>query len=115
MAEKQPTGVHLVGSVPLEDSEAVFRTASEIMGDRLRRIPDGETGKRSIWIVFQIDVLAANPLLEIVPPNPDVYAPLPQIRLRAGADPAQLRFANLGYAQAALASYATFVRLKREG
>src|SRR4051812_2488862 len=86
--QTQPQGVHLVGSVPLEDSEAVFRTASRVLGDRLRRIPDGETGKRSIWIVFQIDVLAVNSLLEIVPPNPDVYAPLPQIRLREGADPA---------------------------
>ena len=115
MNPQQPQGVHLVGSVPLANAEAVFRAAGGVLGAHLHRIPDGETGKRSIWIVFQIDVLAANPLLEIVPPNPDVYAPLPQVRLREGADPAQLRFDNLGYAEAALASYPTFARLKQEG
>src|SRR5436190_5241652 len=111
MQAQQPRGVHLVGSVPLENAEAVFRMASETMGDRLRRIPDGETGKRSIWIVFQIDVFANNPLMEVVPANPDVYAPLPQTRLREGVDPAQLRFDNLGYSEAALNSYKTFARL----
>jgi hypothetical protein len=41
--QRQPRGVHLVGSVPLGDAEAVFRTANAILGGRLRRIPDGET------------------------------------------------------------------------
>jgi hypothetical protein len=40
-------GVHLVGSVPLESAEVVFRTVGAEIGDRLRRIPDGETGPRS--------------------------------------------------------------------
>jgi hypothetical protein len=41
--QRQPRDVHLVGSVPLGDAEAVFRTANAILGVRLRRIPDGET------------------------------------------------------------------------
>ena len=45
-----PTGVHLVGSVPLSDSSEVFRTAGSILGDRLLRMPDGEIGVRSNWI-----------------------------------------------------------------
>lgn len=49
----QPYGVHLVGSVPLANAEEVFRTTSSILGGRLRRIPDGETGVRSNWIGWQ--------------------------------------------------------------
>ncbi len=45
--QRQPRGVHLVGSVPLGDAEDVFRTANAILGGRLRRIPDGETGERT--------------------------------------------------------------------
>ena len=47
---RQPRGVHLVGSVPLADAEAVFRAANAILGRHLRRIPDGETGERTNWI-----------------------------------------------------------------
>ena len=46
----QPRGAHLVGSVPLENPEQVFRTASEALGGYLRRIPDGETGERAQWV-----------------------------------------------------------------
>jgi len=62
-AQAQPRGVHLVGSVPLSNAGEVFRTASSILGGRLRRIPDGETGVRSNWIGWQINFLAQNPLL----------------------------------------------------
>ena len=40
-------GVHLVGSVPLASAEGVFTTVAAELGERLRRIPDGETGPRS--------------------------------------------------------------------
>jgi len=43
---------HLVGSVPLKDTEEVLRTISSSLGNNLRRVPDGETGKRSGWIKF---------------------------------------------------------------
>ena len=56
-----PEGAHLVGSVPLASSEEVFRTAATGLGDRLHRIPDGETGPRSDWIVWQYPVLSAQP------------------------------------------------------
>ncbi|MGH8733136.1 MAG: hypothetical protein ACREVB_05590 [Burkholderiales bacterium] len=38
------TGVHLIGSVPLADTEQVFRTVAGALGPHLRRLPDGETG-----------------------------------------------------------------------
>jgi hypothetical protein len=40
--QRQPRGVHLVGSIPRGDAEDVFRAASSILSGRLRRIPDGE-------------------------------------------------------------------------
>ena len=39
-------GVHLVGSIPLNDTETVFRTACDTLGPWLQRVPDGETGPR---------------------------------------------------------------------
>jgi ubiquinone/menaquinone biosynthesis C-methylase UbiE len=110
-----PEGVHLVGSVPLASSEEVFRTAADGLGDRLRRIPDGETGPRSDWIVWQYPVLSAQPQFEVGPPGPGHYRALPRLRLRAGERAETVRFENLGYAQAAIASYRVFARLKRDG
>ena len=46
-----PVGAHLVGSVPLANADEVIATAAAQLGDHLRRIPDGETGVRTIWIV----------------------------------------------------------------
>jgi hypothetical protein len=48
--QRQPRGVHLVGSISLAGAEDVFRVASSILGGRLRRIPDGEKGVRTNWI-----------------------------------------------------------------
>jgi ubiquinone/menaquinone biosynthesis C-methylase UbiE len=108
-------GVHLVGSVPLASAEAVFRTAAAEIGDRLRRIPDGETGPRSDWIVWQLPVFTSQSELEIVPPARDSWRPLPRVRLADGGRTERVRFEALGYAEAAIASYRTFARLKRDG
>ena len=56
---------HLVGSVPLPDSETVFRTVSRALGSSARRIPDGETGDRSRWIWFQRAMLGSHPDMEV--------------------------------------------------
>ncbi len=117
MAESRPlaSGAHLVGSAPLASAEVVFRTVASEMGDHLRRIPDGETGPRSDWIVWQLPVFTSQPLLEVVPPGPNNWLPLPRVRLREGAHPEQVTFEALGYAEAAVASYHVFARLKRDG
>jgi hypothetical protein len=73
--------VHLVGSVPLSSPEEVFRTVAAELGDRLRRVPDGETGPRSDWIVWQYPVLSSRPQFEIAPPDLDHYRPLPRLKL----------------------------------
>ncbi|MGH7375119.1 MAG: hypothetical protein ACREJY_12920 [Candidatus Rokuibacteriota bacterium] len=109
------SGAHLVGSVPLASAEAVFRTIAAEIGDRVRRIPDGETGPRSDWIVWQLPVFTTPRHLEIVPPGPDSWRPLPRVRLGDGARPESVTFGALGYADAALSSYRVFARLKRDG
>jgi hypothetical protein len=107
--------VHLVGSVPLADAEAVFRAASTILGDHVTRIPDGETGVRTNWIGWQTAVFARNPSLEPVPDIGKEYGQRVQYRLRPDADERDIAFDNLGYADVAITSYQTFTRLKGEG
>ena len=113
--QQPPRGVHLNGSIPLANAEEVFRVTSSIVGERLHRIPDGETGVRTNWIGWQMDVLVRNPSLEMVPPDPAAYATLPHFKLRPEASIRELVFDQLGYADAALASYAVFSQLKRTG
>jgi SAM-dependent methyltransferase len=110
-----PVGIHLVGSVPLGSAEEVFREVAEEVGDRLRRMPDGETGPRADWILWQYPVFSSRPQFEVGPPGEDSYRTLPTLRLRSGESGASLHFDNLGYADAATASYRRFAQLKRDG
>jgi hypothetical protein len=108
-------GVHLVGSIPLNNTEEVFRTACDILGPWLQRVPDGETGARITWINWQFGVLQSQEQLEPVPFDPHAYAPLRQVRLRTPLSPTEIKIGPLGYAAAAKNSYTTFARLKQEG
>lgn len=117
-AATQPQGAHLVGSINLPDTESVLRTAAGALGDRLRRIPDGETGERWHWIAFQPNRLAPTPGLERVGDDP-ILLPggldMRPLRIADGVDPASLVLPALGYAEAALASWATFRALQESG
>jgi SAM-dependent methyltransferase len=108
-------GVLLVGSVPLRSTEEVFQVMAAELGDRVRQLPDGETGPRSDWIVWQYPVLSSRPEFEVCPPNETSHRKLPRLRIRDGESLATLRFDDLGYAQAALSSFAVFARRKRDG
>ena len=116
-------GAHLIGSVPLEDAEAVFRTVCGALGASLVRVPDGETGERRRWIWFQRQMLERHPAMEIDPTVPlfvlrqwdgKVLRETPLLRFRAGVDPDTVVF-ETGYAAAARASFEVFQRLQREG
>ena len=98
--------VHFVGSIPLPDSETVFRTLSKAVGPHLTRLPDGETGIRKSWIRFLQDVLSGNSAIEFatdVPPfkfvqwDGKVVREIPRLRVKPGAtiDPATF---DTGYA-----------------
>lgn len=108
----------LVGSVSLPDAESVFRTVSEHLGSRVKRIPDGEVGERFYWIQFQRARFDQTAGLERVGDTPfyirDQFDGRP-FRLAPGVDAASLEFPPLGYADAALESYTTFAALKRDG
>ncbi len=107
--------VHLVGSVPLGNAEEVFRTSAAALGGALKRIPDGETGVRSNWIMWQYPLLAENPAFEALPYDAARYGTGRQAKLRPGVAADAIAFRAPGYAAAAIESYAQFVRLRREG
>jgi hypothetical protein len=118
----------LVGSVPLEGPEAVFRAAASALSPYLSAYPDGETGARKYWTFSLASlVYSRHPDLESVnaPEGGEVHQPgrdaSPEewnrswwtFRLRDGVD--SLTFDRLHYAPAAAESYAIFSRLRDEG
>lgn len=114
----QPQGALLVGSVNFDDAETTMRTASDLLGGHLRRIPDGEVGKRFHWIMFQPDVLGEAEGIERVGEEPIPFGAgldARGLRLAEGIDPADIAIPPLGYATAAIESYAVFRRLRDEG
>ncbi len=114
--------VHFVGSIPLPDSESVFRALSQACGPHLVRLPDGETGIRKTWIKFLQDVLSGNSAIEFakdVPPfkfvqwDGKVIREIPRLRVKPGATPDPTTF-QTGYADMAIESWKTFERLQKE-
>nr|WP_062516281.1 hypothetical protein [Demequina gelatinilytica] len=113
----RPHGAHLVGSINLPDAETVMRTAAAELGDRLARIPDGEVGERFHWVAFQPDRMAATPGLGREGDHPIMVGTLDirKITVPEDLDLDTLELAPLGYAQAALSSWAVFARLQADG
>ena len=113
---RYPKGALLVGSVPLENSQAVFDLAHAALGSHLSRMPDGETGERSNWIRWQFAVLAQTPQLEaVILPAKSGGKGQTVIKLRDGFSAAEIDFGPLGYYTAAKASYEQFAQLKQAG
>ena len=115
--------VHLVGSIPLPDSETVFRTVCQALESLVRRIPDGETGDRIRWIWFQRNMLENHPDMELdssVEPyrlhqwDGKLLRETPWIKFKDDADPTTVSFPT-GYRDAAVESYQVFARLHDEG
>ncbi len=109
------TGALLLGSVNLPTGDDVFQTAGRILGRHLAAVPDGETGDRNNWIGWQMPALAAVEGIDFGAPitNPGSYEPFPQLVLTKPA--AEIRLVNLGYADAAIASYRRFTELRGAG
>jgi len=118
MTQPQPriSGAHLVGSINAPDTESAFRLAA-LAGECLHAMPDGETGERFHWIMFQGARLDQVEGLERIGPEPLLLAGMDArpFGLVAGTDPATLQLPPLGYAEAAIRSYPLFRRLKSEG
>jgi hypothetical protein len=112
----RPKGAQLIGSVPLGSVEEVMTTLCDALGQHIERLPDGELGNRAIWIAWQRDVF--NKLegkFEDVDPAPDAYVQRPRLHAKYGVTAADIDLGPLGYAEAAIESYAVFKRLKGEG
>jgi len=119
----------LVGSIPLDTPEQVFRRVGGPLGPYLAYMPDGEVGERRYWIDgIAYRVFNGHPEIETLRrPAPDAtgiesWRPLGmhdqfQFRVRPGV--AQVRFGDpgwrLGYAKDAVSSHFVFRQLQKEG
>lgn len=121
--QDQPLNIHLVGSVPLADADTVFRTIAGALGDSMHRLPDGETGRRQLWIRHVRQILNRHPDLEKdpdVPPLPftqwdgKVIHVIEPLRFKDGVDPERVVF-ETGYADDAIRNFAVFDRLQGDG
>jgi hypothetical protein len=119
----------LVGSIPLETAEEVFRVVGGRLGPYLAYMPDGEVGDRRYWIDgIAYRVLNGHPEIETLRrPVPDAdgverWRPLglhDQFRFRVKPGIERVRFGDpgwrLGYTKDAVNSYFVFRTLRREG
>lgn len=117
MPTQESRPIQLVGSVPFDSAEQVFATIGSELRGRIQRIPDGETGERLQWIGWQLKRLAATPGLEVGGERQLLGGKFknPQLRLKSGSRPEDIRLPSLGYADVAQSSYAVFRRLKQAG
>lgn len=119
----------LVGSIPLDTPEEVFRAFGPRMGEWLRYLPDGEIGDRRYWIDgIAHRILNGHREIETTRyPDPDengveTWRPQGrhdqyQFKVKPGVD--KVRFGDpgwrLGYTRDAVNSYYVFRHLKNEG
>ena len=119
--------VLIVGSVPLSSAEEVMRTIGKVLGSRVSRIPDGETGARLRWIDWQTETFDRHPMLQRAPDQEGIdsdwrnkegiskWKNMGWHMIREDVDPATLEFPPLGYARTARESYEVFRNLRDSG
>lgn len=107
--------VQLLGSVPLSSAEMVFREVARRLGPLAKRIPDGETGVRSAWTVWQQRVIEKVDGVEKKGERNAHGLIYSRFGLRSNTRASELNFGSLGYARAAIDSYTVFARLQKEG
>ena len=118
----------LVGSVPLDTAEDVFRAFGGPLGQSLTAMPDGEVGPRKHWISrLHYQVLSGHPELETVR-RPQPENGVERLNPRNAADSwlfkvkdgvERVRFSDpgwrLGYARDAINSFFVFKTLREKG
>jgi hypothetical protein len=120
--------VLLVGSIPLDTVEEVFRSFGASLGSSLKAMPDGEVGPRRHWISkIHYQVLSGHPELEAVQrpaPENGVERLFPRnaadawwFKVKDGVE--RVRFGDpgwrIGYARDAINSYFVFKTLREKG
>jgi hypothetical protein len=115
--------LYFAGSVPLPNCEVVFRTLNREVGRFLRRMPDGETGERTLWIKFQQKMLLEHPAIELDATQPTlpvrqadgtVHRHIQLMRLKPSVNVESVEF-DTGYDRAAVGSYQTYRSLREAG
>jgi hypothetical protein len=110
----------LVGSLPTDTPASAFRAGSELFGDLLCALPDGETGPRAAWVGYERERLVRNtPNVDTVAetesptgiPRHAYETPTFKIRNRSKG----LYWSAWPRIDDALASYQTFRQLKDQG
>jgi hypothetical protein len=127
--ERTRGDVLLVGSMPFDDVEQVFRAAGEGLRGHVGSLPDGEVGVRKNWVgMLPPEVFASHPQLEEVatpptgeleqPEHVDEAPPAEELegfwtfRIKAGEE---FQIDDLHYGRFARESYEIFTRLRDEG
>jgi hypothetical protein len=119
----------LVGSIPLDTAEQVFRRVGSPLGPYLAYMPDGEIGDRRYWIDgIAYRVFNGHPEIETLRhPASDAngvesWRPLgmhDQFQFRVKPGVAQVRFGDpgwrLGYTKDAVSAHFVFRQLQKEG
>jgi hypothetical protein len=102
----------------MANAQDVFAKVSAALGTRIKRLPDGETGKRSDWITWLEPVFAEHPAFQKSGEFFRIHATgtgRERYTLKPGIKPQDVRFDNLFYADIAQQSYAEFKRQKDAG
>ncbi|PQE23710.1 FAD binding domain-containing protein [Rutstroemia sp. NJR-2017a WRK4] len=112
MGSIQPStrNVHFVGSVCMADTDAVFRKLATAFPKQLKRIPDGEPGKRGNFVLWQRSVFRKYPWL-----IRSLYFSLAKDPGPLSIPPEKLELLPIGYDEYAIESYSKFCQLREEG
>jgi hypothetical protein len=102
-----PISVLLVGSVPFTSAKEVFLKAGKELSERLYTLPDGETGERGKFILWQKAMFPSEALRLEVGGTPLLGSQVPKFSL-GDINPTR-------YDEVAISSYAEFVQLRKEG
>jgi hypothetical protein len=120
MTSRVTSELLLVGSLPVQGTEAALRSGAELFGDLVFALPDGETGPRAAWVGYEREQLAR--------PHPDVVVveetasptgrprhayETPVFGIREGVD--ELHFDSWPRIDDAIGSYERFRALRDEG
>lgn len=109
------THVHFVGTIGLDSTEEVFDTVGKLLGEHVVRCPDGETGGRRQWVMWQYPFLRSSRYLELDFAGTRAGADVVRLKLATGVNAEDIHFGELGYAREARVSYQDFLAAKVRG
>jgi hypothetical protein len=111
-----PRTAHLVGSGPGRNATDFMTTAWDILGPRLRTMPDGETGERADWIGYLMTRLTALGAVTVVRPGAGTcYEDTPRYGLALGSTLTPGQVERCTPLERAYTGYAAFERIRAAG